>query len=374
MSLANLLQRGLDLADGIALEVFDFLERRSDDTKCLGLDSCGRQQLIDLRILGLETFLDSLVLLLKNEVPDTRLLMDFINQLMELIEELLLLSFEVLILLQSHLILPVDVTGDSVVVSNVSLSALKLALNAIVLDLLLLKLLDESLIFSHRLKDSVVIALLSELGTFPALVFSLLTIEVTSQLVNNIKVSVGDLDVVGADRIILDLVLVGQLLDCRILLLLNLLDGGTSFAHFLFTQQLHLMLELEMDLIADALVSLTSTGLLAVLVTCHGVEVLLVAHLLLLLGHVDGSEILLELTLIDPVLILDILKSHLSLFLQLSQLIEVLEDEMLAALFVDLLLDLMLFCQVLEFTLLVSQLGLLVFELLLADEPEVVDT
>ena len=47
---------------------------------------------------------------------------------------------------------------------------------------------------------------------------------------------------------------------------------------------------------------------------------------------------------------------------------------MLDALFVDLDFDLVLLGQVLQFALLVAELGLLVLELLLANDPEVVDS
>jgi len=83
---------------------------------------------------------------------------------------------------------------------------------------------------------------------------------------------------------------------------------------------------------------------------------------------------LLQFSLINAVFILDILQSNLRLLLQLSELVEVLEDKMLAPLFINLNLDLMLLVQVLEFSLLVSEFSLFVFELLLADEPEIVDS
>lgn len=124
VSLANLLQRGLDLADGIALEVLDLLQRRSDDAESLGLDSSSSQQLVNLGILRLETLLNGLVLLLENEVSYACLLMDFVDKLVELIEELFLLPLEVLVLLKSNFILPVDVSRDGVEVRNLGLSDL----------------------------------------------------------------------------------------------------------------------------------------------------------------------------------------------------------------------------------------------------------
>ena len=98
------------------------------------------------------------------------------------------------------------------------------------------------------------------------------------------------------------------------------------------------------------------------------------SHLLLFLGNLDGPQVLLELPLVDPVFILDILQGDLGLLLKLCQLIEVLENKMLAPLLVDLDLNLVPLAEILLFSLLVPELGLLVFQLFLADEPEVVDS
>jgi hypothetical protein len=48
------------------------------------------------------------VLLLKDQVPDTSLLMDLIYESMELIEQLLSLSFKILELLETYFVLPLD--------------------------------------------------------------------------------------------------------------------------------------------------------------------------------------------------------------------------------------------------------------------------
>lgn len=101
------------------------------------------------------------------------------------------------------------------------------------------------------------------------------------------------------------------------------------------------MLVLEVDLVADAFELVADLRLLLVLLAGQGVQILLVTDLLLLLGDVDGPEVLLQLSLVDAVLVLDVLQGDLRLFLELSELVEVLEDEMLAPLLVDFLLDLM---------------------------------
>jgi hypothetical protein len=72
----------------------------------LWVDSgCGKD-LVDLCILGLETFLDGLKLLLEDQIAETCLLMKFINNLVELCKQLLLLGLEVLELLELDFVLP----------------------------------------------------------------------------------------------------------------------------------------------------------------------------------------------------------------------------------------------------------------------------
>jgi hypothetical protein len=74
------------------------------------------------------------------------------------------------------------------------------------------------------------------------------------------------------------------------------------------------------------------------------------------------------------VIIFSIFKSDFSLFLELGQLVKVLEDQVLDALLVDLDFDLVLFTQVLELSLFVAELCLLILELLFANDPEVVNS
>ena len=97
------------------------------------------------------------------------------------------------------------------------------------------------------------------------------------------------------------------------------------------------------------------------------------ADLLLFLGDLERAYVLLELALVNPVLVFGVLKLDLGLLLELSELVQVLEDQMLYALLVDLDLNLILLSQVLQLALLVPQLGAPVFGLFLRHYPEVVD-
>ena len=60
MSLSDLLELGLDLANGLVLELLDLFERGADHAEGLWVDARRRQDLIRLRILGLEALLDGL--------------------------------------------------------------------------------------------------------------------------------------------------------------------------------------------------------------------------------------------------------------------------------------------------------------------------
>lgn len=70
---------------------------------------------------------------------------------------------------------------------------------------------------------------------------------------------------------------------------------------------------------------------------------------------------MLELSLVDSIVIFDILERNLRLLLELSELVKILKDQMLAPLLIDLDLNLMLFLEILEFSFLVSELSLFVF-------------
>ncbi len=98
------------------------------------------------------------------------------------------------------------------------------------------------------------------------------------------------------------------------------------------------------------------------------------ADLLLLLRDLESTDILFQLALGDAVIVLGVLERYLGFLLKLSQLIKVLENEMLDALLVDFDLDLVLLAEILQLALLVAELGLLVLELLLGDDPEVVNS
>ena len=94
---------------------------------------------------------------------------------------------------------------------------------------------------------------------------------------------------------------------------------------------------------------------------------------MLFLRDLERADVLLKLAFIDSMLIFGVLELDLGLLLELSELVQVLEDQMLDALLVDLDLNLILLSQILQLALLVAQLGAPVFGLFLRHYPEVVD-
>lgn len=181
------------------------------------------------------------------------------------------------------------------------------------------------------------------------------------QLLDNIEIGIRNLLVILFDITVLFLMLSDEVCYSRVLNLLDSFDFGLADGVHFFSHQFHLVDVLGVDFVADSLKLVFELGLLLVLLLCKSVEILLVAYLLLFLGDLDGSQVLFELSFIDPVFILDVLQGDLSLFLELGQLIEVLENKMLTSLLVDLNLNLMPLVQILEFSLLVSELGLFIF-------------
>ena len=98
------------------------------------------------------------------------------------------------------------------------------------------------------------------------------------------------------------------------------------------------------------------------------------SDLLLLLLDLEAADVLLQLSLLDSVIVLPILKLDLGLLLQLRQLVQILEHQMLDPLLVDLDLDLVLLVEVLQLPLLVPESRPLIITFLLSDDPEVIYT
>ena len=201
-----------------------------------------------------------------------------------------------------------------------------------------------------------------------------LDLEISSQGADHVHVETSDVVVVIPNVLILLLVLNLESFDSAVLLSFNLRDLRLALGFHVLAKACHLGLVLLLDLAADTLKLLSLRGREGIVVLIERVGVVGVAAGLLFLLHFEGAQILLQLTLVNAMLILGILELDLCLLLHHGLLVKVLEHQMLEPLPEDLDRYLVLFFKVLEFTLLVTVLGLLVLELFLGDEPEVVDS
>ena len=168
--------------------------------------------------------------------------------------------------------------------------------------------------------------------------------------------------------------LVRELLNGLILLSLDHGNGGLSLLLHVLPQEQHLMLELGADLVADAFVLPSHLCRPFVPVAGQRVQVVSVAHFLLFLLDLQRADICFELSLFNPVLIFILLEFNLGLLLEFSELIQVLEYQVLHSLLVDFNLNFILFNQILKFTLFVTQTSLAVFQVFLRYNPKVVHT
>ena len=100
---------------------------------------------------------------------------------------------------------------------------------------------------------------------------------------------------------------------------------------------------LHLDLIGDTLVLLSFLRRFLVVLLTEGSQVVLMTDLLFFEAYGQRALIRFELTFLDTVLVFHILKRYLSLLFQFSQLVQVLEQQVLHTLLVHLDLDLMFF-------------------------------
>ena len=124
--------------------------------------------------------------LLKDKVPDTCLLMDFVHKPMEFFEELVFLLLQVLELLESNFVLPFDFLGGLIVVSDLLLRFGQLLHNLVVLLLFLLEDSDLFTGLSEWLNHLVVFVLLVHLLLLLIAVLLLCVSELVLQLLDNI--------------------------------------------------------------------------------------------------------------------------------------------------------------------------------------------
>ena len=218
MGFSDLLELRLNLADRVILKLLDLFECAADHAHCLWVDSGGCEYLVDLGILCLETLLDGLELLLKDQIAETCLLMKFINDLMELLKQLLLLCLQVLVLLELDFILPL-----LFLVLLLCFGNLLLALNQVGLDLVVSFLLKEELVdllayLFEWSNDKFTVVFFNKSFFIGGNVLLSLLLQVTAEGSDQVEVCLRDRSVVVLDVEVLLLVLVLELINRGILL------------------------------------------------------------------------------------------------------------------------------------------------------------
>ena len=226
----------------------------------------------------------------------------------------------------------------------------------------------------ERFNNHVIVGMLDRLFAISLVFSGFFALEICPQRANHVHIKARNVIVVIANLLILLLVLVLELFDRSVFLGLNLSDLSLSLGFHVLAQPSHFGLVLFLDLAGDTLVLLSFLSRKGIVMLGQSVTVLGLTNLLFLLLHLQCAQVLLQFTLIDPMLILAILELDLGLLLDHGLLVEILEHEMLEPLAPDLDRDRVLLLQVLVLAIFVSQLGLLVLELLLRDEPEIIDS
>jgi len=124
-------------------------------------------------------------------------------------------------------------------------------------------------------------------------------------------------------------VFLGQHLDRFVFFQLNLFNRFLALGLHSRAQQVHVVLEFQLDLRGYAFMFLAQLGLLLVEILLQRVQELLVTHLLLLLLYLDAADILLQFAFSDTMLVFVILERYLRLLSKLGKLVEVVENQML---------------------------------------------
>ena len=209
--------------------------------------------------------------------------------------------------------------------------------------------------------DLLIILLFDKPFFVSLIVFCFLKLKVTSKCSNQVKVSFRDCCIVLFYICILFFMLMLELCNRIIFLGLNLAAFYFAlFIHF-FPQKFHFVFVLHLDFIWDTLIFFANISLLCCVCFGQCVEILLMPSFLFFLWDLQWSQVLFDLSFIDPMLIFEIFERYLPSFLQLSLLINILEEQMLQALLPNLDRDLILLFEILELSLLIPVLCLFVF-------------
>jgi hypothetical protein len=261
------------------------------------------------------------MLLLKNKVSKSSLLVNFINKSMELIEQCLLLLNQVLVLLKSNFILPLNLFKSFIIIENSFLALTKVSHDDIVFFLLALEEDNFIVSFVKWLDNLVIFIFLVRLLSSSVSVFLSVKLKSILKLVDNVKISICNFTIISSDIGVLLCVFSCELLDSEIFLFLDHFDLHFPLVIHFFSKELHLVFVFLMNFVRDSLEIVSQLGLFLVLISSQSIQVLLVSNFLFFLANLKSSEILLEFSLVDSIFIFNVLEGNLCLFLQLGELI-----------------------------------------------------
>lgn len=179
------------------------------------------------------------------------------------------------------------------------------------------------------LNDHIVVGLFDILFAIGGCLSDLLLLEVSSQSANHVHVESRDVTVVVMYVLVLLVMLGLQVFDGLVLARLDLCNLLLALQLHDFAQARHLSLVLLANFAADALMLLALSRGLGIKMAQHGVTEFRLADLLLLGLDFERAQVLFELSFVDAVLVLHVLKLDLSLLLDHSLLVQILEHEML---------------------------------------------
>ena len=260
VSLSDLLKLSLDLPNGLVFELLHLLKSAPDHAESLGVNPCGRQDLIGLGVLGLKAFLDGFELLLEDKVAQTSLAMHIVDHVVELLKQLLLLLLNVLVLLETNFILPLGLLEEALLLHDLGLFRSELHPHNIVSLLLFLQTSNLFLDLLEGLDDLLVLGLTDHFLAIGGSLSDFLSFEVSAQSADHVHVQTSDVVVVVVDVLVLLVVLSLELLDCFVFLGLNLGDLSFSLRLHVLSETGHLGLVLLLDLVGDALILLSFLG------------------------------------------------------------------------------------------------------------------
>mmetsp|Transcript_56951 Transcript_56951/g.180192 ORF Transcript_56951/g.180192 Transcript_56951/m.180192 type:complete len:311 (-) Transcript_56951:50-982(-) len=197
--------------------------------------------------------------------------------------------------------------------------------------------------------------------------------DVLLERLDEVEVVVRDVVVVVLDLRKRLLVLLHEIVDVRVLPLLDLVDLLLAPELEVVAEDLHLLLVLLLQLLGVELKLLPELGDLLGMLQLELPHHILVRQLLLLQLKVQAALVLVQVALVLPELVLRQLERLLPVGLEGRDVVLMLVQQMLDLLLVDLDLNLVPLLHLLHLAILVAELGLLVLKLLLRDLPEGID-